>query len=138
MGISAYHLLRKQHTDFFTRSFQIGLVCGLVGSLVVAIEGDLHAKDVTEKQPVKLAAMESLWETTRQAPIYLLAIPDEENGRNAVELLPVPGLLSFLGHGNFNAEVKGLNAIFPAASARRCCGPFWPSGAWWGWGPTLS
>jgi cytochrome d ubiquinol oxidase subunit I len=111
MGISAYHLLRKQHTDFFTRSFQIGLVCGLVGSLVVAIEGDLHAKDVTEKQPVKLAAMESLWETTRQAPIYLLAIPDEENGRNAVELLPVPGLLSFLGHGNFNAEVKGLNAF---------------------------
>jgi cytochrome d ubiquinol oxidase subunit I len=111
MGISAYHLLRKQHTDFFTRSFQIGMVCGLVGSLVVAIEGDLHAKDVTEKQPVKLAAMESLWETTRQAPIYLLAIPDEENGRNAVELLPVPGLLSFLGHGSFNAEVKGLNAF---------------------------
>ncbi len=109
MGISAYHLLRKQHTDFFTRSFQIGLVCGLVGSLVVAIEGDLHAKDVTEKQPVKLAAMESLWETTRQAPIYLLALPDEENGRNAVELLPIPGALSFLGHGDFNAEIRGLN-----------------------------
>ncbi len=109
MGISAYHLLRKQNVDFFTRSFQIGLVCGLVGSLVVAIEGDLHAKDVTEKQPVKLAAMESLWETTRQAPIYLLALPDEENGRNAVELLPIPGALSFLGHGDFNAEIKGLN-----------------------------
>ena len=109
MGISAYHLLRKQHTDFFTRSFQIGLVCGLVGSLVVAIEGDLHAKDVTEKQPVKLAAMESLWETTRQAPIYLLALPDEENGRNAIEFLPIPGALSFLGHGDFNAEIKGLN-----------------------------
>ena len=109
MGISAYHLLRKQHTDFFTRSFQIGLVCGLVGSLVVAIEGDLHAKDVTEKQPVKLAAMESLWETTRQAPIYLLTLPDEENGRNAIEFLPIPGALSFLGHGDFNAEIKGLN-----------------------------
>ena len=109
MGISAYHLLKKQHIDFFSRSFRIGLVCGLVGSLVVAVEGDFHAKDVTEKQPVKLAAMESLWETTRQAPIYLLAIPDEENGRNAVELLPIPGVLSFLGHGDFNAEVKGLN-----------------------------
>ncbi len=109
MGISAYHLLRKQHTDFFTRSFQIGLVCGLVGSLVVAIEGDLHAKDVTEKQPVKLAAMESIWETTRQAPIYLVALPDEEGGRNAIELLPIPGALSFLGHGDFNAEIRGLN-----------------------------
>jgi len=109
MGISAYHLLKKQHIDFFSRSFRIGLVCGLVGSLVVAIEGDFHAKDVTEKQPVKLAAMESLWETTRQAPIYLFAVPDEENGRNAIELLPIPGVLSFLGHGDFNAEVKGLN-----------------------------
>jgi cytochrome bd ubiquinol oxidase subunit I len=109
MGISAYHLLKKQHIDFFSRSFRIGLVCGLVGSLVVAVEGDFHAKDVTEKQPVKLAAMESLWETTRQAPIYLLAVPDEENGRNAIELLPIPGILSFLGHGDFNAEVKGLN-----------------------------
>ena len=109
MGVSAYHLLRKQHIDFFSRSFRIGMLCGLVGSLVVAVQGDLHAKDVTEKQPVKLAAMESLWETTRQAPIYLFAIPDEENGRNAVELLPIPGVLSFLGHGDFNAEVKGLN-----------------------------
>jgi cytochrome d ubiquinol oxidase subunit I len=109
MGISAYHLLKKQHIDFFSRSFRIGLVCGLVGSLVVAVEGDFHAKDVTEKQPVKLAAMESLWDTTRQAPIYLFAVPDEESGRNAVELLPIPGVLSFLGHGDFNAEVKGLN-----------------------------
>jgi cytochrome d ubiquinol oxidase subunit I len=109
MGISAYHLLKRQHTAFFTRSFHIGLACGLVGSLVVAVQGDLHAKDVTEKQPVKLAAMESHWETTRQAPIYLFAIPDEENGRNAVELLPIPGVLSFLGYGDFNAEVKGLN-----------------------------
>jgi cytochrome d ubiquinol oxidase subunit I len=53
--------------------------------------------------------MESLWDTTRRAPIYLFAVPDEENGRNAVELLPIPGVLSFLGHGDVNAEVKGLN-----------------------------
>ena len=109
MGISAYHLLKKQNTDFFTRSFRIGVVCGLVGSLAVAILGDFHAKEVTEKQPVKLAAMESLWKTTRHAPIYMFAIPDEEEGRNAMEFLSIPGALSFLGYGNFNAEVKGLN-----------------------------
>ena len=111
MGISAYHLLRRQHVDFFTRSFRTGMVFGLVGSLVVAIEGDLHAKDVTAKQPVKLAAMESLWETTAGAPVYLLAIPDEEGERNALEILPIPGLLSFLGYGDFKAEVKGLKAF---------------------------
>lgn len=108
MGISAYHLLKKQNMDFFGRSFRMGLVFSLVASLVVAIEGDLHAKDVAEKQPAKLAAMESLWDTTESAPVYLFSIPDEENEKNLVEILPIPGLLSFLAHGDMNAPVKGL------------------------------
>ena len=39
-----------------------------------------HAEqlEVKEYQPVKLAAMEGLWETTRGAPLLLFAIPDEE------------------------------------------------------------
>ena len=43
MGISAYHLLKKQHIEFATRSFKIGLVFGLISSLFVVIEGDMHA-----------------------------------------------------------------------------------------------
>jgi cytochrome d ubiquinol oxidase subunit I len=108
MGISAYHLLKKQNTDFFTRSFRIGLVFSFIASLVVAAGGDLHAKDVAEKQPAKLAAMESLWDTTEKAPVYLFSIPDVEGERNAVEILPIPGLLSILAHGDVNAPVKGL------------------------------
>jgi len=68
----------------------------------------MHAKHVTKVQPAKLAAMESLWNTTAQAPVYLLAVPDEQNERNAVEIGAIRGLLSFLGHGDFNAQVKGL------------------------------
>lgn len=109
MGISAYHLLKKQHVDFFTRSFRIALVFGLISSIWVAIEGDQHAVHVTEVQPAKLAAMESHWETQAQAPITLFAIPDEENGRNSVEFGRIPGLLSLLGYHDFNAEVRGLN-----------------------------
>ncbi|MEJ2640596.1 MAG: cytochrome ubiquinol oxidase subunit I [Desulfosarcinaceae bacterium] len=109
MGISAYHLLKKQNVDFFTRSFRIALVFGLVSSIWVAIEGDRHAVHVAEAQPAKLAAMESHWETQTQAPIVLFAVPDEENGRNSVEIGRIPGLLSLLGYHNFNAEVRGLN-----------------------------
>ena len=79
MGISAYHLLKKQHVDFATRSFKMGLVCGLIASVFIVVQGDLHARHVTETQPAKLAAMESLWETTTQAPIHLIALPYEEN-----------------------------------------------------------
>lgn len=109
MGISAYHLLKKQHVEFATRSFKIGLVFGLVSSLFVVIEGDLHARHVTDTQPAKLAAMESLWQTTAKAPIYLIAWPDEKNERNAVQIGSIPGLLSFMGHHDFNAEITGLN-----------------------------
>jgi len=108
MGISAYHLLKNQHIEFFTRSFRIGLVMGLVFSIFVAVEGDVHGIHVTEVQPVKLAAMESHWETTRNAPLHLFAIPDEDNEKNMVQFGSIPGLLSFLGYHDFNAEVRGL------------------------------
>jgi cytochrome d ubiquinol oxidase subunit I len=108
MGISAYHLLKKQHIEFFSRSFRIGLVTGLVFSIFIAVEGDVHGVHVTEVQPVKLAAMESHWETSRKAPLHLFAIPDEEKEENAVQIGSIPGLLSFLGYHDLNAEVRGL------------------------------
>jgi len=109
MGISAYHLLKKQNVEFFTKSFHLGLVFGFIFSIVVVAEGDLHARHVTETQPAKLAAMESLWETTESAPIYLIALPDESHDKNYIQWGAIPGLLSFLGHHDFNAEIKGLN-----------------------------
>ncbi len=111
MGVSAYHLLKKQNVEFFTKSFRLGLVFGFIFSIVVALEGDFHARHVTETQPAKLAAMESLWETTEGAPIYLFALPDEENEKNAIQIGAIPGLLSFLGHHDFNAEITGLKDI---------------------------
>ncbi|MFO7666416.1 MAG: cytochrome ubiquinol oxidase subunit I [Desulfobacterales bacterium] len=108
MGVSAYHLLKKQSIPFFTRSFKIGLVFGLIFSIFTAIEGDMHGVHVSEVQPAKLAAMEAHWETTKRAPLALFAIPDEKNERNLVEIGAIPGLLSFLGYHDFNAEVKGL------------------------------
>ncbi len=108
MGISAYHLLKKRHIDFFTRSFKIGVVFAMIFSIFIAIEGDQHAVHVTRMQPEKMAAMEAHWETTTQAPIHLFAIPDQKNERNLIEIGSIPGVLSFLGHHDFNAEVKGL------------------------------
>ena len=79
MGVSAYHLLKGNQKEFFTRSFKIALVFGLIFSFVEVIEGDFHGADIAEKQPAKLAAMECHWETTERAPILLFALPDEEN-----------------------------------------------------------
>jgi cytochrome d ubiquinol oxidase subunit I len=108
MGISAYHLLKKQHVDFFTRSFKTGLTFGLVFSVLIAIEGDLHAVHVAQSQPEKLAAMEAHWQTSARAPLHLLAIPSQDGEKNLFQIGAIPGGLSFLGYHDVNAEVKGL------------------------------
>jgi cytochrome d ubiquinol oxidase subunit I len=111
MGISAYHLLKKQHTEVFLKSFRIALVVGLVSSLTVGLTGDMHGVNLSKTQPAKLAAMESHWETRAQAPIVMFAIPDETQEKNKIEIGSIPGLLSFLGFHDFNAEVIGLQDI---------------------------
>ena len=111
MGVSAYHLLKKQNIEFFTRSFKIALGFGTIFSLILVIIGDINGVIVADKQPTKLAAMESLWETTTRAPVYLFSIPDEENGRNKIEIGAMPGMLSFLVRHDINAEIRGLNAF---------------------------
>jgi cytochrome d ubiquinol oxidase subunit I len=113
MGISAYHLLKKQHLDVFTRSFRMALVFGLVLSLFLVVEGHMHGSDLAEKQPTKLAAMESHWKTSRHAPIYLFAIPDENHEKNSVEIGAIPGMLSLLAFHTPDAEVKGLKDFAP-------------------------
>lgn len=109
LGISAWHLLRKNEVDFFTRSAKIAATFTLVMAILVVIQGHNHGMTVAATQPEKMAAMESHWDTSSNVPMYILAWPDVENKRNAIELLPVPGFMSFLAFGDFNAEVKGLN-----------------------------
>ena len=111
MGISAYHLLKKQHTDVFGKSFKIALTVGLVTSIWVAIVGDFHGTNVAKTQPAKLAAMEAHWETMENAPIIMFALPNEKEEKNTFEILPIPGLLSFLGFHDFKAPVTGLKDI---------------------------
>jgi cytochrome d ubiquinol oxidase subunit I len=111
MGVSAYHLLKKNEIQLFTKAFNMALTVGLVTSVLAFISGDLHGIHVAEVQPAKLAAMESHWETTERAPVFLFAIPDEENERNSVEIGRLPGVLSFLATHDFNAKITGLKDI---------------------------
>jgi len=108
MGVSAYHLLRKQHLSFFTKSFRLGLTLALIFSIGEVIQGHIHASEVAKIQPAKLAAMESHWETQAGAPQTLFLIPDEKNERNLLEIGRIPGLLSMLAFHTPQATVKGL------------------------------
>ena len=108
MAVSSWHLLRKNEVTFFTSSFKYGAVMSLIFSLVLIGHGHLHGNEVAAIQPAKLAAMEAHWHTQKNAPMYLLTIPDAANEKNSVEAIGIPGLLSILAFNDPNAEVKGL------------------------------
>lgn len=111
MGISAYHLLKKQFVSLFTKSFRIALAFSLIFSIFTVVEGHMHGSDLADKQPAKLAALESHWETGPIAPVFIVAVPDEKNARNSVEIGLIPGALSMLAFHSLNATVTGLRDI---------------------------
>jgi len=110
MAISAYHLLRGSQVDFFRPSFKYGLICALAASLLVAGTGHRQAQFVAEAQPMKLAAMEALWETANPAPFALAAVIDQQKETNSAEI-GIPNGLSFLVYNSFSGEVKGIKEI---------------------------
>jgi len=108
MGVSAWHLLKKNKPDFFKTSFKMAATFGLVSTLLVAVIGDFHAVEVAKTQPAKFAAMESVWETKRGVGLNLLLIPDEIKECNALERICIPNMVSLLAFHTPNAEIKGL------------------------------
>ncbi len=113
MGVSAYHLLRKQNTAFFTKSFRLALTFALIFAIAEVVQGHIHGSEVAKIQPTKLAAMEALWDTQSNAPQVLFLIPDEKNERNLVEWGKIPGALSLLAYHSSQATVKGLKDFPP-------------------------
>lgn len=111
LGISAWHLVRRNESELFRKSVRIAAPFTLIMALLVAVAGHQQGMIVAEYQPAKLAAMESHWESGSNVPMYVLTWPDEAARKNSIEALPLPGLLSFMAFGNFHAEVKGLNAF---------------------------
>lgn len=124
MGISAWHLLRKNQVDFFVRSFRMGAVFGLLGVVLVLLSGDFHAVEIAKTQPTKFAAMESVWETKRGVGMNLLILPDPKNECNAVEKICIPNLVSLLAFHDPNSEIKGLKD-FPKEMRPPVQATFW-------------
>ncbi len=111
LGVSAWHLLRKSNVEFFSRSFKMAAPFTVIMTLLVAVAGHHQGAQVAKYQPAKLAAMEALWETSTEAPMHVFAWPSEEQEKNVVEFMSIPGLTSWLSYGDTKAEVQGLSAF---------------------------
>ncbi len=112
LSVSAYYLLKNRHHEFAMRSVKIGLIVSLIGSLGQLVTGHGSAQTAAQYQPTKLAAFEGHYPANEPAPLYLFGWVDETH--HQVYGVKIPGMLSFLVHGNTQAPVKGLDA-FPEA-----------------------
>ncbi len=109
-GVHALMIIQKKNVLFHSKAFKIAAIFAAVAAILQPISGDFSAKDVAKRQPGKLAAMEAHFHTQEHAPLIVGGIPDMERQEvnYAIEL---PGMLSFLAHGDFQSEVKGLDTI---------------------------
>ena len=108
LGVSAWHILRRSDSEFFTASFRAAAPFTLLMVLAVMWAGHHQGGNVAVFQPAKLAAMESQWETEKSAPFHLLLVPDAERETNSTQALSLPGMTSWIAYGDAQAEVKGL------------------------------
>lgn len=129
LGISAYHLRRQlsvANADFFQRSFQIGAIAALIGTIGVIMAGHAQAQYMIKVQPMKMAAAEALWETEDPAAMSLFTVASEPDQRDLF-VIKAPGMLSFLAYNRFDGEVKGIKDLEAAAEAKYGPGNYTPS-----------
>ena len=107
-GIHAYQIYKGRNKPLHKKAFHIAISFAAVAAILQPISGDLSAKDIAERQPAKLAALEAHYETKKGVPLYIGGIVDEEK-REVNYKIEIPNALSFLAFGDFDAEVKGLN-----------------------------
>ncbi len=110
LGVSAYHIIRKQNVDLFKRSFQLAAIVGLIASLLVFWGGHTQGQYIYQTQPMKMASIEALWNTEQPASFSIITIGDL-SGKKEVWSLRLPGFTSFLACNNFNCQVRGVNDV---------------------------
>lgn len=130
--VCAIYSLRKdtKHHNFAYRNARMIAPFGLIAAIITAFTGDTSAYNVAQKQPMKLAAMEALYEAGQSTPdgqvstnvgqpLSVIGLLDfdkleplsEESSDPFVANIEIPYLLSWLGTKTMKGYVPGINNI---------------------------
>ncbi len=111
MAISSYQLLRKKNVTAFARSFKISTIVAVITSVLVIFVGDSQAAHLVQAQPMKLAAAESLWNTSSvHAPWSVVAVIDAKNHTDPFQI-QIPELLTILAYKKLSGRIQGINQV---------------------------
>ena len=109
-GIGAWYILRDRNVPHGRIMLGMGLSLIVWLAPLQLVIGDLHGLNTREHQPAKIAALEAHWETQKQAPLILFAIPDPKAETNHYELA-IPDLGSLILTHEWDGEIKGLKSF---------------------------
>jgi cytochrome d ubiquinol oxidase subunit I len=109
-SVYAWALLRGRRGAYERRGFLLGFIMAGLLTAPQIVVGDQAARFLAQYQPTKLAAVEGLYATERQAPLTIGGLPIDGVMRYGVQ---IPGGLSWLAFGDTNAEVRGLDQVAP-------------------------
>jgi cytochrome d ubiquinol oxidase subunit I len=107
-GAYAFARLRGRWGRYERTALAVPLTAAAVAAPLQVLVGDWAARDVATEEPIKLAALEGLAQTTAGAPEHLLGFYTDGQVRYGIE---IPRLLSLLSFHNPNAVVQGLNTV---------------------------
>jgi cytochrome d ubiquinol oxidase subunit I len=109
-GLYAWGWLRGNRDAYQRTALVVPLAVAALATPAQIVVGDWAGRAVAAEQPLKLAAIEGLPQTTKGAPEHLFGW--YENGR-IVDGIEIPRLLSFLAYHDPNATVRGLGIAPP-------------------------
>jgi cytochrome d ubiquinol oxidase subunit I len=116
IGISSWFLLKKRDKVFALRSIRIATVVGFAAIVLTWVTGHGSAQIVADKQPMKLAAMEGLYNGGNGVGLVAAGIltPGKQFNDNKdpfVFNITFPNMLSWMIDFNANSYVPGINDI---------------------------
>jgi cytochrome d ubiquinol oxidase subunit I len=106
-GVYAFARLRGRWGRYERTALAIPLTIAALAAPVQILVGDWAARDMATTQPIKLAAIEGLYNTRRGAPEHLLGWYTDQQVKYGIQ---IPHLLSILAFHSWNAKVEGLAA----------------------------
>jgi cytochrome d ubiquinol oxidase subunit I len=111
-SVSAWYLLKNRFVDLAKANLKVALpFFFVIASLNVVVFGANQAIEVTNKQPLKLASMEGLWQSESCARMFIVGWVDEAT--QTTSGISIPCLLSFLAYQDIHATVQGIDSMSP-------------------------
>lgn len=114
VGVSAWFLLKKREKDLAMKSIGIAAIFGFLGTFLTVITGDGSAYQVAQRQPMKLAAMEGLYNGKSNAGLIVAGLmnPDKKTWDDSEDpfiiKFEIPNMLSLLSYREAGAFVPGV------------------------------